>query len=42
MKTVIPLPTMAFITPWESLSLSGVMEDRNILPSEMVLGRIDS
>ena len=34
----IPLPIMAFITPWENLSISGVIEDGDILSSEMVSG----
>ena len=38
METVIPLPTMAFITPWESLSISGVRGDGNMLPSGMGFG----
>ena len=42
METVIPLPTMAFITPWENLSMSGVREDGNILPSEVVSVLINS
>ena len=42
MKTMIPLPTMAFITPWENLSISGVREDGSMLPSELVLGLIDA
>ena len=39
---MIPLPTMAFIIPREKLSMSGVREDGNILPSEVVLVPINS
>ena len=39
---MIPLPTMAFITPWDILSMFEVIDDNKILSSEMVSALIDS